>query len=138
MEIRSVVFSENIADFPAPEGGSPVTAILNPTYIFRLKFIPSVFTFHVLIMFQGLKKGMLKLDFALKHTESEKVVAKTRAEVNFEAIRSNLPIADDKHGYNVHFGFTNIPIEQEGEYSFDIYRNGKLFRSEKVDFIRAD
>lgn len=133
MLVRNVFFCENVMDTPVIDGKPGPSIVINPTYLFKLKIIPSAFTFFVFIMFQNLEPGMLDLEFVLKHKESGEVVGKTKAQL--PVLQETDIKIQEKQGYNLHFNFMNQFINQEGDYLFEIYNDQKKINETEVTFV---
>lgn len=130
MEIKSIIFCEGQATTESPDGAQkPI--IINPTFSFRLKYIPSAFTFCVFIMMQGLPKSDLTLRLVIQEPETNRSVVDSSSVINKNNFQTK-GVPDDFVGMNLAAQLANVPLEKEGEYICTVYIDGESKYSSKL------
>lgn len=135
MEIRAVLFSENIVDIPGSDGALN-KAIINPTYLFTLEFMPTTFSFSVLIMLETESlESMYNFELLLKKGYDTTPVFQAKSSFDTSSILKTENITN-KAALNLNLGLQNVSIKEEGDYTFEVYINSKLAKSESLTFIK--
>lgn len=124
MEVKAVIFCEGQINISDSELVSK-PAVINPTFSFRLKYLPSAFSFGIFLMTQGLPDKEMSMRITLKEPESEKIVMDTSSVLPAN-IESPKGISRDIAGLNINAQVANIPFEKEGLYECSVYIDGIL------------
>ena len=124
MKIEAVIFCEGQINLTGPGGGNK-PAIINPTYSFRLKYIPSAFSFSVFIMTRGISEKDTEVRIVFQKPGSDVIIMDSSS-----IIPANIPyikgLAREIAGLNINAQLTNVTFENEGIYKCSIYVDGVL------------
>ena len=119
MEVRSIIFSPQIQTANNQQTGQQVTIVVDPTYRFILKYLPSSFTFSVLIVFEGRANVDDSVKLLLKTPDSSQELVNMVHQFTDDML--NVIPTDDHPLFNLNVQLNNVDISYVGDYILDFY-----------------
>ena len=132
MEVRSIIFSPQIQTANNQQTGQQVTIVVDPTYRFILKYLPSSFTFSVLIVFEGRANVDDSVKLLLKTPDSSQELVNMVHQFTDDML--NVIPTDDHPLFNLNVQLNNVDISYVGDYIFEVYINDVLSKMDRLYF----
>ncbi|MPM82796.1 hypothetical protein SDC9_129858 [bioreactor metagenome] len=137
MRIEKILFAEQQIELAVPQTNIKKMALVNPTLSFGVPYIPTVFTFTLFVMLEGVTETFVEMNVRFINSSNSKIVFEQSFPIdanNESTLAKVLPF--DVVGTNYGIQVNNINIENEGSYECIVSLNEGETKSERLRFVQ--
>lgn len=117
------------------DGERSVPALVAPQIALRPQFIPSSFSFGIVVGIAGVDlKTENRVRIAISDPEENIIYSLGENELPRMPIEDTMP--QEFQGFMLAIDIRNLPIQCEGEYSFSLYLNGECVGNKKIPVFK--
>lgn len=135
MKVLNILFCEDVIDVQNGIPNQKKMALVSPTAAFSLPFIPSTFSFSIVVMMLGIPSVETIARICFKNASIGTILLDISAPISSLMVK-NENIPSEFTGINLNIPLKNVLFENTGTYLCEVFLNGNIEKTEAIEILK--